>query len=132
VDFTHAVVVGDRAEYLFREDLRDLGLLISQALDDVPMALTIPPTQQNVPELADLIVQMVDTETDGEERGGWVPGIVPHTGGVEVLEQVEFSTALDALDHDFCGTRGVSCIHRPEEQLPQLASKFYPMIDGPT
>ncbi|PVF97625.1 hypothetical protein CPB86DRAFT_785568 [Serendipita vermifera] len=56
VDFTHAVVVGDKAEYLFREDLRDLGLLISQALDDT------------VPELADLVVQMVDTETQRTSR----------------------------------------------------------------
>jgi len=46
VDFTHASIVDVQNDYLFQEDLRDLGLMIDRAL------------RNSVPELSDLILEM--------------------------------------------------------------------------
>jgi len=40
VDFTHASIVDVQNDYLFQEDLRDLGLMIDRALRNVSRHLT--------------------------------------------------------------------------------------------
>lgn len=40
VDFTHASIVDGQNDYLFQEDLRDLGLMIDGALGNVRHRLT--------------------------------------------------------------------------------------------